>query len=161
MKFKHLLLGLMILMVASSIAAISADEAIIEDFKFTVPDNFTIVNSTEHFISLAMDDDHSIDLSVPDDAMTADQFKANLEREGYKFDNESMANFTSDIFNIDAINLTQGKSHGVLYFCDDVVDVDEDDDLFVVYLYPADEGDIDPLNNTVTDMIGNIVNVDD
>ena len=38
---------------------------------------------------------------------------------------------------------------------------DEDDDLFVVDIYPADEGDIDPLNNTVTDMIGNIVNVDD
>lgn len=161
MKLKYMFLGIMILMVASSIAAIAADEAIIEDFKYAVPDNFTIVNSTEHFVSLAMDDNYSINMSVPDDVMTADQFKANLEDEGYKFDNESKVNFTSGNFNIDAINLTQGNSKGVLYICDDVVDVDEDDNLFVVYLYPASEGNIDPLNNTVTDMIGNITNVDD
>ena len=124
-------------MIASSIATIAADEAIIEDFKYTVPDNFTIVNSTEHFVSFAMDDNYSIDLSVPDDVMTADQFKANLEREEYKFDNESMVNFTSGNFNINTINLTQGNSKGVLYICDNVVDVDEDDHLLLfIYIQP-------------------------
>ena len=124
-------------MIASSIATIAADEAIIEDFKYTVPDNFTIVNSTEHFVSFAMDDNYSIDLSVPDDVMTADQFKANLEEEEYKFDNESMVNFTSGNFNINTINLTQGNSKGVLYICDNVVDVDEDDHLLLfIYIQP-------------------------
>ena len=160
MKFKYLFLSLMILVLACSVAAIAADEALLDDYKFTIPENFTIVNSTEHVISLEQDENQAIVLACLDEAKSPEQFKADLEAKGFEISDEEN-NFTAGIFEVRQSDISQNDIKGFIYICDDSTDDDGDDELFITFTFKSDKDDIVADNNTVTDLLKSIKEVDD
>ncbi len=160
MKLKYLFLSLVILILTCSIAAIAANEAVIDDYKFTVPDNYTIVNSTEHFVSLELDKDHTIKMSCLDEAKSPEQFKADLESDGYKIDGDE-SNFTAGIFDVRQNEISKDKIKGYLYICEDTTDEDGDDEVFVTFTCKGDHEDFKADNQTVADLLDSIQKVDD
>ena len=135
MKFKYLFLSFLVLILAGSIAAIAANEASIGDYTFTLPDGYTIANQTEDLISMTQDDDHSIVISDPEVVKSSEEFKADLEADGYEFGDE--ANYTSGNFDIEQYNYNQDSYKGFLYICHDNTD---DDEVFLITLVmPEDE----------------------
>ena len=56
MRFKYLFLSIMLLIMVGSIAAISAEEATIGDYNFTMPDGFEIENQSDDSVILKSDD---------------------------------------------------------------------------------------------------------
>ena len=135
MKFKYLFLSFLVLILVGSIAAIAANEASIGDYTFTLPDGYTIANQTEDLISMTQDDDHSIVISDPEVVKSSEEFKADLEADGYEFGDE--ANYTSGNFDIEQYNYNQDSYKGFLYICHDNTD---DDEVFLITLVmPEDE----------------------
>ena len=65
MKFKYLFLSLMLLIIVGSIAAISAEEATIGNYNFTMPDGFEIENQSDDSVILKSSDNHTISLTIP------------------------------------------------------------------------------------------------
>ena len=135
MKYKYLFLSFMLLILVGSITAIAANEASIGDYTFTLPDGYTIANQTEDLISMTQDDDHSIVISDPEVVKSSEEFKADLEADGYEFGDE--ANYTSGNFDIEQYNYNQDSYKGFLYICHDNTD---DDEVFLITLVmPEDE----------------------
>ena len=152
-------LSLAILILAGSIVAVAASESAIDDYSFTVPDNYTIENSTEHIVTLK-NDDHEIVMSCLDDAISPDKFKARVKDDGFKIDEEEN-NFSAGIFNVKQYDISKDKEAGFLYICDEKDDDDGDDELFITFTYPADDKDHKADNNTVIDILKSIKEVDD
>lgn len=135
MKYKYLFLSFMLLILVGSITAIAANEASIGDYTFTLPDGYTIANQTEDSISMTQDDDHAIVISDPEVVKSSEEFKADLEADGYEFGDE--ANYTSGNFDIEQYNYNQDSYKGFLYICHDNTD---DDEVFLITLVmPEDE----------------------
>ena len=135
MKYKYLFLSFMLLILVGSITAIAANEASIGDYTFTLPDGYTIANQTENLISMTQDDDHAIVISDPEVVKSSEEFKADLEADGYEFGDE--ANYTSGNFDIEQYNYNQDSYKGFLYICHDNTD---DDEVFLITLVmPEDE----------------------
>lgn len=135
MKYKYLFLSFMLLILVGSITAIAANEASIGDYTFTLPDGYTIANQTEDLISMTQDDDHAIVISDPEVVKSSEEFKADLEADGYEFGDE--ANYTSGNFDIEQYNYNQDSYKGFLYICHDNTD---DDEVFLITLVmPEDE----------------------
>lgn len=135
MKYKYLFLSFMLLILVGSITAIAADEASIGGYTFTLPDGYTITNQTEDLISLSQDDDHAIIISDPDVVKSSEEFKADLEAQGYEFGDE--ANYTSGNFDIEQYNYKSDPYKGFLYICHDNTD---DNEVFLITLViPGDE----------------------
>ena len=125
----------MLLILVGSITAIAANEASIGDYTFTLPDGYTIANQTEDLISMTQDDDHAIVISDPEVVKSSEEFKADLEADGYEFGDE--ANYTSGNFDIEQYNYNQDSYKGFLYICHDNTD---DDEVFLITLVmPEDE----------------------
>ena len=160
MRIKYLFLAFMLLVLAGSITAIAANESVVDNYKFTVPDNFTIANSTEHVVTLLNGKDHKLVLSNLDDAKSPDQFKANLKSNGYKIsDNES--NFTAGIFDVRQNEISKDKFKGYVYICDDNTDDDGDDELFITFTCTSDNEDFAADNTTVVNLLKSIKEVED
>ena len=135
MKYRYLFLSFMLLILVGSITAIAANEASIGDYTFTLPDGYTIANQTEDLISMTQDDDHAIVISDPEVVKSSEEFKADLEADGYEFGDE--ANYTSGNFDIEQYNYNQDSYKGFLYICHDNTD---DDEVFLITLVmPEDE----------------------
>ena len=134
MKYKYLFLSFMLLILVGSITAIAANEASIGDYTFTLPDGYTIANQTEDLISMTQDDDHAIVISDPEVVKSSEEFKADLEADGYEFGDE--ANYTSGNFDIEQYNYNYDSYKGFLYICHD----NTDDEVFLITLVmPEDE----------------------
>ena len=149
MKYKYLFLSFMLLILVGSITAIAANEASIGDYTFTLPDGYTIANQTEDLISMTQDDDHAIVISDPEVVKSSEQFKADLEAEGYEFGDE--ANYTSGNFDIEQYNYDYDAYKGFLYICHDNTD---DNEVFLITLVmPGDEDTPSEDDNPVSTII--------
>ena len=133
MKYKYLFLSFMLLILVGSITAIAANEASIGDYTFTLPDGYTIANQTEDLISMTQDDDHAIVISDPEVVKSSEEFKADLEADGYEFGDE--ANYTSGNFDIEQYNYNQDSYKGFLYICHDNTDDDEVLPRFITFFF--------------------------
>ena len=162
MKFKYFFLCLIILILAGSIGAIAAadDYESIGDYTFDIPENFTIVNSTEHVVSLEQDENQAIVLACLDEAKSPEQFKADLEAKGFEISDEEK-NFTAGIFKVRQNDISQNDTKGFLYICDDSTEDDGDDELFITFTFKSDNDDIVADNNTVNELLKSIKEVDD
>ena len=107
MKFK---LFLLFLILFSSILAVSA---------FDIPDNYTVVNSSDNFTLLQSDEYHSISISLVD--VDKDVLKSLLVNSMYDF--IYVDNYTKGDWNIEENWYNQEYQRGILYFCDNGEDL--------------------------------------
>ena len=152
MKFKYLLLIFMLLILVGSIAAIAAEEdyGSLGDYTFDIPDGYEIVNKTDNLLSMQEDTDHAIVMSLPDEVKSSDEFKADLEKQGYEFGDEDT--YTSGNFEISQYNYNKDTYQGFLYICDD----GNDSPILITYVMPADEDAPDPDDNPVTQIVNSL-----
>ena len=152
MKFKYLILSFMLLILVGSIAAIAAEEdyGSLGDYTFDIPDGYEIVNKTDNLLSMQEDTDHAIVMSLPDEVKSSDEFKADLEKQGYEFGDED--NYTSGNFEINQYNYNKDTYQGFLYICDD----GNDSPILITYVMPADEDAPDPDDNPVTQIVNSL-----
>ena len=152
MRFKYLFLSLMLLILAGSISAIAAEEdyGSLGDYTFDIPDSYEIVNKTDNLLSMQEDTDHAIVMSLPDEVKSSDEFKADLEKQGYEFGDEDT--YTSGNFEISQYNYNKDTYQGFLYICDD----GNDSPILITYVIPADEDAPDPDDNPITEIINSL-----
>ena len=130
MKFKYLFLSFMLLIMIGSITAIAADDdyGSLGDYTFDLPDGYEIVNKTDNMLSMQQDTDHAVVMSIPDEVKQADEFKADLEAQGYEFGDEDK------------------------YICDD----GNNSPILITLVIPADEDAPDSQDNPVTTIINSL-----
>ena len=152
MKFKYLLLSFMLLILVGSIAAIAADDdyGSLGDYTFDIPDGYQIINKTDKILSMQEDPDHAIIIALPDEVKSSDEFKADLEKQGYEFGDED--NYTSGNFEINQYNYNKDTYQGFLYICDD----GNDSPILITYVMPADDDAPDPDDNPVTQIVNSL-----
>ena len=152
MKYKYLFLSFMLLILACSVVAISADEdyGSIGDYTFDIPDGYQIVNKTDNMLSMQEDTNHAIVISLPDVIKDSDDFKAQLEKQGYEFGDED--NYTVGNFNINQYNYNKDTYQGSLYICDD----GNDSPILITLVVPADEDAPSSDDNPVTQIINSL-----
>ena len=158
MKFKYLIISLIVLALATG-AVIAAEQATVGDYTFTVPDGFTVTNQTEDTTFLQIDDDHAIVISAPEAEGSPEQFKAELEKDGYEFGSEG--NYTTSNYTINQYNYVKDDYQGYFYVCHTDLDPnDADEDLVMItYVIPADE-DAPSDDNPVNQIIGSLAKAD-
>ena len=152
MKFKYLFLSFMLLIMIGSITAIAADDdyGSLGDYTFDLPDGYEIVNKTDNMLSMQQDKDHAVVMSIPDEVKQADEFKADLEAQGYEFGDEDK--YTVGNFEISQYNYNYGQYQGFLYICDD----GNNSPILITLVIPADEDAPDSQDNPVTTIINSL-----
>ena len=152
MKFKYLILSFMLIILVGSVASIAADEdyGSLGDYTFDIPDGYQIINKTDNLLSMQEDTDHAIVMSLPDEVKSSDEFKADLEKQGYEFGDEDT--YTSGNFEISQYNYNKDTYQGFLYICDD----GNDSPILITYVMPADEDAPDPDDNPVTQIVNSL-----
>ena len=89
MRFKYLFLCAIFIVLASSIAVVSAEDAEIGDYTFTIPEDFNITNQSDEGIFL--EDDlgfYTITLSMADVKMSQGQAIENLKLQGWDLEKD-------------------------------------------------------------------------
>ena len=152
MKLKYLFARLMLIILVCSVASIAADEdyGSLGDYTFDIPAGYEIVNKTDNLLSMQQDTDHAIVMALPDEVKSADEFKADLEKQGYEFGDEG--NYTIGNFEINQYNYNKDTYQGFLYICDD----GNDSPILITLVIPADEDAPDPDNNPVTEIVNSL-----
>ena len=143
MRFKYLFVGLMLLILATSITAIAADDDYesLGDYTFDIPDGYKLVDKTNEMITFQADENHSVIVYKLDNANDFDSLKSLAEELGAKFgDNQT---FQSGNFNVTQTNFTSDDIQGWAYVCDD----GSGGGLLVVDSLPAGEDAPSPEDN--------------
>ena len=143
MRFKYLFVGLMLLILATSITAIAAadDYESLGDYTFDIPDGYKLVDKTNEMITFQADENHSMIVYKLDNANDFDSLKSLAEELGAKFgDNQT---FQSGNFNVTQSNFTFKDIKGLAYVCDD----GSGGNIFVAYGLPTSEDDPSPEDN--------------
>ena len=143
MRFKYLFVGLMLLILATSITAIAAadDYESLGDYTFDIPDGYKLVDKTNEMITFQADENHSVIVYKLDNANDFDSLKSLAEELGAKFgDNQT---FQSGNFNVTQSNFTFKDIKGLAYVCDD----GSGGNIFVAYGLPTSEDDPSPEDN--------------
>ena len=115
MKFNVLIIGL-ILILFSGILVVSADNADINDYNFTMPDGYHIKNCSDGFVLLESDKYHTISICLMDNNTNRDVLKYMLERSMYDFTYQD--NYTKGSYDVEENYYNQEYQSGILYFCD-------------------------------------------
>ena len=149
MKFNKIFIALILLIVASSIGIACAEEVSVADHKFTIPDGYEVLNSTDDSVILTQDDDHVIVVIVPEEVNNADDAKSYLEDQGYKFIGEEkydadgkivqQQNYEKDGFTVMSYIIPAGE-----------------DQCVVTFTIPADETAPEGADNPVTTVLNSI-----
>ena len=133
MKFK---LFLLFLILFSSILAVSA---------FDIPDNYTVVNSSDNFTLLQSDEYHSISISHVN--VDKDLLIYLLEESMYDF--TYVDNYTKGDWNIEENWYNQEYQRGILYICDN-----GEEQIVVDYKVPVSEDLRDSPVEVILDSLG-------
>lgn len=116
MNKKLLIIIGLILILFSSILAISSDNPTNPDYNLTIPDGYHIVNQSDNFVLLESDKYHSISISLLNNDTDRDVLKYSLEKSMYVF--TYVTNYTKRDFVIEENWYNQEYQRGILYFCD-------------------------------------------
>ena len=152
MNYKYLFASLMLLILACSITAIAAadDYASLGDYTFDIPSGYEVLSDTNNMITMQADQDHAIVMTLPDSVKEPDEFKAQLEKQGYKFGDED--NYTVGNFDLNQYNYDYQDYQGFLYICDD----GNDSPILITLVIPADEDVPSEDDNPVTQIISSL-----
>ena len=144
MNFKTITFGLIVLVLACCISAVSAEDVSVDDYTFTVPEGFS-VNGTydEDMVVLTHDENHAIVVLISDDIASSSDAISYLEGEGYSFLGEE----TYDAVNYEVKQQNyELDGFTVLSY---VFQVEDDDYCIITYTIPSDEtapeGDANPV----------------
>ena len=142
----------MLIILVGSVASIAADEdyGSLGDYTFDIPAGYEIVNQTDNLLSMQQDTDHAIVMALPDEVKSADEFKADLEKQGYEFGDEDT--YTSGNFEISQYNYNKDTYQGFLYICDD----GNDSPILITLVIPADEDVPSEDDNPVTQIVNSL-----
>ena len=110
-----IIIGL-ILILFSSILAISSTNSTNPDYNLTIPDGYHIVNQSDNFVLLESDRYHTISISAMDHDTDRDVLRYSLEKSIYDFTYRT--NYTKGDFDIEENWYNQEYQRGILYFCD-------------------------------------------
>ena len=116
MNKKLLIIIGLILILFSSILAISSTSPSNPDYNLTIPDGYHIVNQSYNFVLLQSDKYHSISISLLDNDTDRDVLKYLLQNSMYDF--TYVTNYTKGDFEIEENWYNQEYQRGILYFCD-------------------------------------------
>lgn len=100
MKSKSIIFALLVLILACSITAISAENAELSGHNFEIPEGYAILNSTDTEIILTNDNDDSIFILFSEQIANNEDAQKELESQGYKFLGE-------DTYDAEDFNVTQ------------------------------------------------------
>ena len=119
MKFKYLLLSLMLLIMVGSIAAAAAadDYESLGDYTFDIPDGYQVVDKDNEAVTMEADENHSVVVYKLDALSDADTFISLLEATGCEFGEEDT--FQSGSFDVSGYSFTYLDIQGNLYVCND------------------------------------------
>lgn len=150
MKFNKIFLALVLLIVVSSIGIACAEEASVGDHKFTIPDGYSILNTTDDTVVLTQDDDHVIVVIVPEAVKNSDDAKSYLEAKGYTFLGEEtydadgkivqQQNYEKDGFTVMSYVIPAGE-----------------DQCIVTFTIPASETAPEGADNPITTILNSII----
>ena len=116
MNKKLLIIIGLILILFSSILAISSTNSTNPDYNLTILDGYHIVNQSDNFVLLESDRYHTISISVMDHDTDRDVLRYSLEKSMYDFTYRT--NYTKGDFDIEENWYNQEYQRGILYFCD-------------------------------------------
>lgn len=116
MNKKLLIIIGLILILFSSILAISSTNSTNLDYNLTILDGYHIVNQSDNFVLLESDRYHTISISVMDHDTDRDVLRYSLEKSMYDFTYRT--NYTKGDFDIEENWYNQEYQRGILYFCD-------------------------------------------
>ena len=115
--YKKLLIIIgLILILFSSMLAISSTNSTNPNYNLTIPDGYHIVNQSDNFVLLESDKYHSISISLLNNDTDRDVLKYSLEKSMYDF--TYVTNYTKGHFDIEENWYNQDYQRGILYFCD-------------------------------------------
>ena len=83
MKCKSVILAFVLILICA-VSAVAASDATIDGHKFTIPDGYSLYNSSDDTVSLEKDDYHTITI-ILGDAQNLDDARDNLENMGYNY----------------------------------------------------------------------------
>lgn len=123
MRFKYLFTLVILLILACSISAISAEEGTIGDYSFTVPEGFEITNQTDYNTTLENSEaNESIVLIIPRQYTdTHEEIKTILESQGYVLRDET--DYPIGDFDVTQFEFYYTYHHGYFYICENGDDI--------------------------------------
>ena len=116
MRFKYLLLGLMLFIMVAGVAAADDYESL-GDYTFDIPDGYQVVDKDNEMVTMQTDEDHSVIVYKLDSVSDVDTFMSLLETTGCKFTDEET--FQSGSFDVTGYSFTYLDIQGNLYICND------------------------------------------
>ena len=143
MRFKYLFVGLMLLILATSITAIAAadDYESLGDYTFDIPDGYKILDKTNETLTMQAEENHTVIVYKLDEISDFEGIKSIVKELGAKFgDNQT---FQSGNFNVTQTNFTFKDIKGLAYVCDD----GSGGNIFVAYGLPTSDDDPSPEDN--------------
>lgn len=149
MKFNKIFIALLLLIVASSIGIACAEEVSVGDHKFTIPDGYSVLNTTDDSVILTQDNDHVIVVIVPEAVKNADDAKSYLEGQGYNFKGE-------ETYDADGKIVQQQNYEKDGYTVMSYVIPAGADQCIVTFTIPADESAPEGADNPVTTVLNSI-----
>ena len=137
MKAKYIL-GMLLVLIAATACVYAEDATIDDDYKFTLPDKYTVDSQTDEYFDLKMDENHMISIRITDDVTSDNDTIKGLENQGYNVTGSQILNYSGK--QISEIRYQTDSSQFYLYSWK----LDNDDDYAIVaYGIPVDEGDVD------------------
>ena len=133
MKLRFFIIGLAILFLIGTVSAY--------DGNFTVPDNYTVTNSSDNYIFMERDQSHTISISLLNSS-DKDLLKGLFER--FMYDFTFTKNYTKGDYVVEEDYYNQEYQRGIVYFCEN------GDELIVIdYKVPV----IEKLDDSPVDVI--------
>lgn len=119
MRFKYILLSLMLIILVTSVTAIAAadDYESLGDYTFDIPDGYQVVDKTDEMVTMQADDNHSVIVYALDKSDDVDVFKSLLEDLGCEFGDED--SFQSGSFDVRQSSYKYLDTQGYVYACND------------------------------------------
>lgn len=152
MRFKYIILTLMLLIMVTSVTAVAAadDYESLGDYTFDIPDGYHVEDKSDNMLKMSADDNHSIIVYKLDASEDVDFLKSLAAGQGCEFGEEE--NFTSGNFNVRQCTYNYTDIQGMLYLCDD----GKGNPIFVGLLNPNSEEAPDPINNPARQVVDSL-----
>lgn len=119
MRFKYMFLGILIMIMVTSIGAIAAadDYESVGDYTFDIPDGYQVVDKDDVSVGMELDENHTVLVYQLDGASDINFFKSMLEAAGCEFGDAQelkVGNFeaTQSTYKFD-------ETQGYFYICSD------------------------------------------
>ncbi|WP_407378775.1 hypothetical protein [Methanobrevibacter sp.] len=131
-----------------AVSAVAAGDATIDGHKFTIPDGYSLYNSSDDTVSLEKDDYHAITI-ILGDAENLDNAKDNLANMGYDYSGSNSYKYGD--FDVVQQNYEYDDIVIYAYVC-----MSDEIDLIITLTAPKSEPALEGTDNPVTTILDSI-----